>query len=387
VTNAWTMPIKARIDMLSTGIRTPVGIKVFGKDLNTIERLATEIESVVKTVPGTASAYAERIIGGYYVDIDIKREEAARYGLKIEDIQQVIMSAIGGENISTTVEGLERYPINVRYKRELRDSVDKIGRVLVPTMMGQHIPLSQVADIRLSKGVAGIKTENALLNTWIYVDVKDRDIGGYVADAKQAVLKNVKFPPGYYITWSGQYEYMARVWERLKYIIPLTLFIIVLLLYINFKSFTETAIILLAIPFSLIGASWILFLLGYNLSIAVWVGFIALAGVDAETGIVMLIYLKNAYEKRKADGKMSTYDDLREAIIEGTVLRVRPKLMTVTAIIAGLLPIMWGTGAGADVMKRIAAPMVGGMITSGLMELLVLPAIYLVWKGRKLRRQ
>ena len=385
VTNAWTMPIKARIDMLSTGIRTPVGIKVFGKDINTIERLAAEIESVVKTIPGTASAYAERIIGGYYIDIDIKREEAARYGLKIEDIQQVIMTAIGGENISTTVEGLERYPINVRYKRELRDSVDKIGRVLVPTMMGQHIPLSQVADIRLSKGVAGIKTENALLNTWVYVDVRDRDIGGYVADAKKAVLQNVKFPSGYYVTWSGQYEYMARVWERLKYIIPLTLFIIVLLLYINFKSFAETAIILLAIPFSLIGASWILFLLGYNLSIAVWVGFIALAGVDAETGIVMLIYLKNAYERRKAEGKMNTYGDLRDAIVEGTVLRVRPKLMTVTAIIAGLLPIMWGTGAGSDVMKRIAAPMVGGMITSGLMELLVLPVIYIVWKGWKIR--
>src|SRR3972149_4910031 len=385
VTNAWTMPIKARIDMLSTGIRTPVGIKVFGKDINTIERLATEIESVVKTIPGTASAYAERIIGGYYIDIDIKREEAARYGLKIEDIQQVIMTAIGGENISTTVEGLERYPINVRYKRELRDSVDKIGSVLVPTMMGQHIPLSQVADIRLSKGVVGIKTENALLNTCVYVDVRDRDIGGYVADAKKAVLQNVKFPSGYYVTWSGQYEYMARVGERLKYIIPLTLFIIVLLLYINFKSFAETAIILLAIPFSLIGASWILFLLGYNLSIAVWVGFIALAGVDAETGIVMLIYLKHAYERRKAEGRMNTYEDLRDAIVEGTVLRVRPKLMTVTAIIAGLLPIMWGTGAGADVMKRIAAPMVGGMITSGLMELLVLPVIYIVWKGWKIR--
>ncbi|MCC6544232.1 MAG: efflux RND transporter permease subunit [Nitrospirae bacterium] len=385
VTNAWTMPIKARIDMLSTGIRTPVGIKVFGKDLNTIERLATEIESVVKTIPGTASVYAERLIGGYYIDIDIKREEAARYGLKIADIQQVIMSAIGGENISTTVEGLERYPINVRYKRELRDSVDKIGRVLVPTMTGQHIPLSQVADIRLSKGVAGIKTENALLNTWVYVDVSDSDIGGYVADAKKAVIENIKFPPGYYITWSGQYEYMARVWERLRYIIPLTLFIIVLLLYFNFKSFTETLIILLAIPFSLIGASWILFLLGYNLSIAVWVGFIALAGVDAETGIVMLIYLKYSYERRKEEGKMNSYEDLRDAIVEGTVLRVRPKLMTVTAIIAGLLPIMWGTGAGADVMKRIAAPMVGGMVTSTLMELLVLPAIYIVWKGWKFK--
>jgi len=385
VTNAWTMPIKARIDMLSTGIRTPVGIKVFGKDLDTIERLATEIESVVKSVPGTASAYAERIVGGYYVDIDIKREEAARYGLKIEDIQQVIMSAIGGENITTTVEGLERYPVNVRYKREFRESVDKIGRVLIPTMMGQHIPLSQVADIRLSKGVAGIKTENALLNTWIYVDVRGRDIGSYVADAKRAVMEKIEFPPGYYITWSGQYEYMERVKERLLYIIPLTLFIIILLLYFNFKSFTETLIILLAIPFSLIGASWILYLLDYNLSIAVWVGFIALAGLDAETGIVMLIYLKHAYERRKEEGKMNTRSDLHEAIIEGAVMRVRPKLMTVTAIIAGLLPIMWGTGTGADVMKRIAAPMVGGMATSALMELLVLPAIYVIWKGWRMK--
>lgn len=387
VTNAWTMPIKARIDMLSTGIRTPVGVKVFGKELKTIERLATEIESVVKNVPGTASAYAERIIGGYYVDIEINREEAARYGLKIEDVQQVIMYAIGGENITTTVEGLERYPVNVRYKRELRDTVDKIGRVLIPTMSGQHVPLSQVADIRLSKGVAGIKTENALLNTWVYVDVRGRDIGGYVSDAKKAVLEKVKFPPGYYIMWSGQYEFMERVKERLFYIIPLTLFIIILLLYFNFKSFKETLIILLAIPFSLIGASWILFLLGYNLSIAVWVGLIALAGLDAETGIVMLIYLKHAYEKRKAEGRMSTMADLNEAIMEGAVMRVRPKMMTVIAIIAGLLPIMWGTGSGADVMKRIAAPMVGGMVTSALIELMVLPAIYVIWKGRELKRQ
>jgi Cu(I)/Ag(I) efflux system membrane protein CusA/SilA len=275
--------------------------------------------------------------------------------------------------------------VNVRYKRELRDSVDKISRVLVPTMMNQYVPLSQVADISLSKGVAGIKTENALLNTWIFVDVRGKDIGSYVADAKKTVLEKVKFPPGYYVTWSGQYEYMVRAKERLIYIIPLTLFIIVLLLYFNFKSITETLIILLAIPFSLIGAAWILYLLGYNLSIAVWVGFIALAGVDAETGIVMLIYLKHAYEKRKAEGTMNTRDDLREAIIEGTVMRVRPKLMTVTAITAGLLPIMWGTGTGADVMKRIAAPMVGGMVTSSLMELLVLPAIYIVWKGWKMK--
>src|SRR3989304_4614435 len=280
---------------------------------------------------------------------------------------------------------MERYPVNVRYKRELRDNVDKIGRTLVSTMMGQHIPLSQVADIKLSKGVAGIKTENALLNTWVFVDVRGRDIGSYVQDAKKAVLQNVKFPTGYYVTWSGQYEYMERVKTRLMYVIPLTLFIIILLLYFNFKSITETLIILLAIPFSLIGASWILYLLGYNLSIAVWVGFIALAGLDAETGIVMLIYLKHAYEKRVAEGKMNSMSDLHDAIIEGAVMRVRPKVMTVTAIIAGLLPIMWGTGTGADVMKRIAAPMVGGMVTSSLMELLVLPAIYLVWKGWKMK--
>ena len=383
----WSMPIKNRVDMLATGIRTPVGVKVFGKDLKTIEQLAVDIEAALKMVPGTSSAYAERIIGGYYVDIKIKRDEAARYGLKVEDIQQVIMSAIGGENITTTVEGLERYPINVRYKRELRDNVDKISRVFVPTMMGQQIPLSQVADIKLSKGVAGIKTENALLNTWVFVDVRGRDIGSYVQDAKKAVLQNVKFPTGYYVTWSGQYEYMERVKTRLMYVIPLTLFIIILLLYFNFKSITETLIILLAIPFSLIGASWILYLLGYNLSIAVWVGFIALAGLDAETGIVMLIYLKHAYEKRKAEGKMNSMSDLHEAIIEGSVMRVRPKLMTVTAIIAGLLPIMWGTGTGADVMKRIAAPMVGGMVTSSLMELLVLPAIYVIWKGWGLKKE
>jgi len=350
----WSMPIKNRVDMLATGIRTPVGVKVFGKDLKTIEQLAVDIEAALKMVPGTASAYAERIIGGYYVDIKIKRDEAARYGLKVEDIQQVIMSAIGGENITTTVEGLERYPINVRYKRELRDNVDKISRVFVPTMMGQQIPLSQVADIKLSKGVAGIKTENALLNTWVFVDVRGRDIGSYVQDAKKAVLQNVKFPTGYYVTWSGQYEYMERVKTRLMYVIPLTLFIIILLLYFNFKSITETLIILLAIPFSLIGASWILYLLGYNLSIAVWVGFIALAGLDAETGIVMLIYLKHAYEKRVAEGKMNS---------------------------------MWGTGTGADVMKRIAAPMVGGMVTSSLMELLVLPAIYVIWKGWGLKKE
>jgi len=386
VTNAWTMPIKARTDMLSTGIRTPVGIKVFGKDLAELEKVALDVEAAVKKVPGTASAYAERTEGGYYLDIKIKRDEAARYGLRIDDIQQVITSAIGGENVTTTVEGLERYPVNVRYKRELRDNVTRLSRVLVPTMAGTHIPLEQVADIRVKMGPPGIKTENALLTTWIYVDVRGRDIGSYVNDAKKAVLENVKFPAGYYTTWSGQYEYMQRAYAKLKVIIPLTLAIIFLLLYLNFESITECLIILLAIPFSLIGATWMLYFLGYNLSIGVAVGFIALAGLDAEMGIVMLIYLDHAYNERLSEGKMTSVSDLYDAVIEGTVMRVRPKLMTVTAIIAGLLPIMWSSGTGADVMKRIAAPMVGGMFTSALLELLVLPAIFVLWKERGLKR-
>lgn len=381
----WSMPIKNRVDMLATGIRTPVGVKVFGKDLTTIEQLAVDIEGALKSVPGTASAFAERIIGGYYVDIDIKREEAARYGLKVEDIQQVIMSAIGGENITTTVEGLERYPVNVRYKRELRDSVDKIGRVLIPTMHGEYIPLSQVADIRLSKGVAGIKTENASLNTWVYVDVRGRDIGSYVTDAQKAVLEKVKFPPGYYVTWSGQYEYMERAYGRLKVIVPLTLAIIFLLLYFNFGNVAETLIVMLSLPFAMVGGVWLMYLLGYNMSIAVGVGFIALAGVAAETGVVMLIYLDHAYNERYQRGEMNTFKDLYGAVMEGAVERVRPKMMTVVAIMAGLLPIMWGVGTGSEVMKRIAAPMVGGMVSSTILTLIVIPAIYTLWKGWRLR--
>lgn len=381
----WSMPIKNRVDMLATGIRTPVGVKVFGKDLKTIEQLAVDVEATLKMVPGTASAYAERIIGGYYVDIKIKRDEAARYGLKVEDVQQVIMSAIGGENITTTVEGLERYPINVRYKRELRDNIDKIGRVLVPTMMGQHIPLSQVADIKLSKGVAGIKTENALLNTWVFVDVRGRDIGSYVQDAKKAVLENVKFPPGYYVEWSGQYEYMERAYAKLKVIVPLTLAIIFLLLYFNFGNITESLIVMLSLPFSLVGGIWLMYILGYNMSVAVGVGFIALAGVAAETGVIMLIYLDSAYKESYYNGKMNNRSDLYDAVIEGAVERVRPKMMTVVAIMAGLLPIMWGTGTGSEVMKRIAAPMVGGMITSTILTLIVIPAIYALWKGRGMK--
>ncbi len=382
---SWSMPIKNRIDMLATGIRTPVGIKVFGKELKTIEDLAAEIESTVKNVPGTASAFAERIIGGYYIDIKINRDEAARYGLKVEDIQQIIMSAIGGENITTTVEGPERYSVNVRYKRELREDVDKIGRILVPTMMGQYIPLSQVTDIGLNKGVAGIKTENALLNTWIYVDVRGRDIGSYVKDARRAVLEKVKFPAGYYAVWSGQYEYMERAYGRLKVIVPMTLAIIFLLLYLNFGNITESLIVMLSIPFSLVGGVWLMYLLGYNMSIAVGVGFIALAGVAAETGVVMLIYLDSAYKDRLNQGRMNSISDLYDAVMEGAVERVRPKMMTVIAIMAGLLPIMWGTGTGSEVMKRIAAPMVGGMITSTILTLVVIPAIYALWKGWGMR--
>ncbi|MEK6791104.1 MAG: efflux RND transporter permease subunit [Deltaproteobacteria bacterium] len=385
VTNAWTMPIKARIDMLSTGIRTPVGIKVFGKDLAGLEKVALDIEAIVKNVPGVGSVYAERTTGGYYLDIDIKREEAARFGLKIEDIQAVVMSAIGGENVTTTVEGLERYPVNVRYKRELRDDIVKLGRVLVPTMTGQHVPLQQVAEIGIKMGPPGIKTENALLSTWIFVDVRGSDIGGFVKEAKKAVLENVKFPPGYYAAWSGQYEYMERAYSKLKVIIPLTLAIIFLLLYFNFKSITECLIILLSIPFSLIGAAWILYILGYNISIGVALGFIALAGLDVEMGIVMLIYLDHVYKSRKDEGTMNTALDLYEAVMEGAVMRVRPKLMTVGTTIIGLLPIMWSVGTGADVMKRIAAPMVGGLFTSVLMELLVLPVIYFLWKERGLK--
>ncbi|MBI5407385.1 MAG: efflux RND transporter permease subunit [Nitrospirae bacterium] len=381
----WSMPIKNRVDMLATGIRTPVGVKVFGKDLKTIEQLAVDIEGALKNVPGTASAFAERIIGGYYVDIDIKRDEAARYGLKIEDIQQVIMSAIGGENITTTVEGLERYPVNVRYKRELRDSVDKIGRVLIPTMHGEYIPLSQIADIRLSKGVAGIKTENASLNTWVYVDVRGRDIGSYVADAQKAVLEKVKFPPGYYVTWSGQYEYMERAYGKLKVIVPLTLAIIFLLLYFNFGNVAETLIVMLSLPFAMVGGVWLMYLLGYNMSIAVGVGFIALAGVAAETGVVMLIYLDHAYQERFNRHEMQTIKDLHAAVMEGAVERVRPKMMTVVAIMAGLLPIMWGSGTGSEVMKRIAAPMVGGMVSSTILTLVVIPAIYTLWRGWHLK--
>jgi Cu(I)/Ag(I) efflux system membrane protein CusA/SilA len=380
VVNAWTMPIKARVDMLSTGVRTPVGIKILGSDLKKIEEIGQHIEMAIKDVPGTASAFAERTAGGYFLDFNLKREELARYGLTIGQAQMMITSAIGGENVTTTVEGRERYPVNVRYMRDYRSSVEHLERTLIATMDGAQIPLAQIADLKLVSGPGMIRDENGRLTGYVYVDVSDRDLGGYVADAKKAVMQHVEMPPGYTLVWSGQYEYMERVKERLFIVVPITLFIIFLLIYFNTKSTAKTLIIFLAVPFSAVGAVWLLYLLDYNMSIAVWVGLIALMGVDAETGVFMLLYLDLAYYARREKGLMKTKEHLREAIVEGAVKRLRPKFMTVAVMFMGLIPIMWSTGAGSDVMKRIAAPMVGGIFTSFIMELLVYPAIYEVWR-------
>jgi len=392
VSNAWTMPIKARIDMLATGIRTPIGIKVFGKNLAEIETLAKSIESVVKGVPGTTSAYAERVTGGYYLDIEPDRMALARYGLGVGELQEVIGTALGGEMVTTTVEGLERFGVIVRYPRELRQDPQSIAtQVLVPIMNGAMIPLGQLARVSLMQAPPAIRTENALLAAYIYVDIRDRDIGGYVTDAQKAVREQVKFPPGYYATWSGQFEYMERAKEKLVVVVPLTLLIIFLLLYLNFRRMTETLIVMLSVPFSLVGGIWLMWLLDYNLSVAVAVGFIALAGVAAETGVVMLIYLDHAWEaikaKRAAEGAKPTVTDLYGAVMEGAVERVRPKMMTVVAIMAGLLPIMWGSGTGSEVMRRIAAPMVGGMISSTILTLIVIPAIYGLVKEFGIKRE
>jgi Cu(I)/Ag(I) efflux system membrane protein CusA/SilA len=387
VANAWTMPIKNRIDMLSTGIRTPVGIKIFGPDLTKIEEIGRHLEMVLNSVPGTRSVFAERVAGGYYLDFDLKREEIARYGLMIEDIQMIIETAIGGESITTTVEGRERYPVSVRYARELRDDPEKLKRVLIPTSNGAQVPLEHLAEVRLASGPAMIRDEDAQLAGYVLVDMAGRDIGSYVEEAKRKVAEQVQLPAGYTLSWSGQYEFIQRAKEKLMYVVPLTLLIIFILLYINLRSATKCGIVLLAIPFSMIGAIWLVYLLGYNMSVAVWVGIIALAGVDAETGVIMLLYLDQAYEKWRNSGRMRNVEDLREAITEGAVKRIRPKMMTVMAILVGLLPIMWSHGAGADVMKRIAAPMIGGVISSFLLELMVYPAIYHVWRGRALRRE
>jgi Cu(I)/Ag(I) efflux system membrane protein CusA/SilA len=386
VANAWTMPIKNRIDMLSTGIRTPVGLKIFGPELTKIEAIGRKLETVLNSVPGTRSVFAERVGGGYYLDFNLKREEIARYGLMIEDIQMIIESAIGGESITTTVEGRERYPVSVRYARELRDDPEKLKRVLIPTTSGAQVPLGQLAELQLASGPAMIRDEDAQLAGYVLVDMAGRDIGSYVEEAKRKVAEQVQLPVGYTLAWSGQYEFIQRAKEKLMYVVPLTLLIIFVLLYINLRSAAKCGIVLLAIPFSMIGAIWLVYLLGYNMSVAVWVGIIALAGVDAETGVIMLLYLDQAYEKWRSSGRMRNLQDLREAITEGAVKRIRPKMMTVMAILVGLLPIMWSHGAGADVMKRIAAPMIGGVVSSFLLELLVYPAIYEIWRARALRR-
>ncbi|MGO9612502.1 MAG: efflux RND transporter permease subunit [Dissulfurispiraceae bacterium] len=400
VANSFTMPIKARIDMLSTGIRTPVGIKILGANLEEIERIGLEIEKRMQDVPGTRSVYAERVTTGYFFDIDVKRESAARYGLTVKDVQDVIQTAIGGMNVTTTVEGRERYPVNVRYFRDMRSSAEDIRRVLVPVMEGpataasqampdqpriMQIPLGELADIKIVRGPTAIKSEEGLLTSYVYIDFAGRDVGSYVNDAKQKVA-SLKIPAGYRLEWSGEYENLVKTHERLKIVIPLTLFVIFILIYFNTKSFIKTGIVLMAVPFSLVGSFWLLYLLGYNMSIAVWVGIIALAGLDAETGVVMLLYLELAYEKWKKEGKLTSLESMKEATMYGAVKRIRPKIMTVAVILAGLIPIMFSHGTGSDVMKRIAAPMVGGVVTSTILELIIYPAIYMLWKGREFRK-
>jgi len=381
ITNAWTMPIKGRIDMLATGIRTPVGIKIYGADINEIERLGTDIEKVLPVVRGTRSVFAERTSGGYFLDLVWNRDELARYGVSIDDAQNVVMSAIGGDTVTTTVEGRERYAVNVRYFRDYRNDVERLREVVVPAMGGRtQVPVSQLANVQVVTGPSMLRDENGMLNGYVYVDVADRDIGGYVAEAKRVIGERISMPVGYSLVWSGQYEAMERVRQRLMIIVPITLFLVVMLLYANTKSWTRTSIILFAVPFSAIGAIWLLYALGYNMSIGVWVGLIALLGVDAETGVFMLLYLDLAYEDARREGRLRSLKELQAAILHGAVRRIRPKFMTVATMFMGLVPIMWSVGAGSDVMKRIAAPMVGGILTSFILELMVYPAVYEIWK-------
>ncbi len=391
VTNAWTMPIKGRTDMLTTGIRTPIGIKIYGPDLKEMENIGKMIESTLSKVPGTRSVYAERVVGGHYIDFDINRQAIARYGLMISDVEDVIETAIGGMTIGKVIHGRERFSIALRYPRELRNNIDTLKQVLVPTPSGAQIPIGGLADIHIDNGPPMIRDENGSLSDWIYVDLSTSNIGSYVERAKKAVddeiIKKGMLPAGYTIVWSGQFEYMEHAKKTLIVIIPLTLFVVFLLLYFNKHSVTEALIVMLAVPFSLAGAIWGLYLMHYQLSVAVWVGIIALAGVDAETGVVMLVYLDEAYHRWRDEGKMRSEDDLKESIMYGAVQRIRPKMMTVFAIIAGLLPIMWSSGAGADVMKRIAMPMIAGVVTSAIMELVVYPVIYLYWKRKTLPEQ
>ncbi len=386
VTNAWTMPIKNRIDMLATGVRTPVGVKVYGPNLDTLQRLGERVERILQDVPGTRNVFAERNVSGYYVDVQIDRAQAARFGLNAGDLHDVIMATAGGMTAAITVEGRERYDVNVRYPRELRDNAEKLGAIMVPTMAGIQIPLGQIAAVSVVQGPMAVKTDDAFPVTTVYVDIEGRDLGGYVRDAQRVVAAQLTLPPGYRLTWSGQFEFMERVREKLQLVVPLTLGIIVLLLYLNFRSVGETLIVMLALPFALVGGIWSNWALGYNTSVAVWVGFIALAGVAAETGVVMLVYLDEAWKEKGARGGKRSLADLVAAIEEGAVGRMRPKMMTVVAIMAGLAPILWSTGTGSDVMKRIAAPMVGGMITSTILTLVVIPAIYYLWRSWQLAR-
>ncbi|HID48781.1 MAG TPA: efflux RND transporter permease subunit, partial [Chromatiales bacterium] len=388
LTNAWVMPIKNRIDMLATGIKTPVGVKVAGADLEVIQEIGKRVEEVLQNVPGTVSVYSERVAGGRYVTVDIDRLQASRFGLNIADVQEVVRTAIGGMRVAQTVEGLERYPINVRYPRDVRDSLEKLKNLPIVTPMGARIPLVEVADIRIESGPGLIKTENARLNGWTYIDIEGRDLGSYVVDAQRAVAEQVELPAGYSISWSGQYEYMVRAKERLSSVVPVTLAIIILLLYLNFRKFGEVLIIMGTLPVALAGGFWLLYLLDYNMSVAVGVGFIALAGVAVEIGVVMLVYLNQALERvhhhAEREHRPLTKEDIRTSVIEGALLRVRPIMMTVSAIIAGLLPIMLGGGTGSEVMRRIAAPMVGGMISATLLTLIVIPAVFLLWKQRSM---
>jgi copper/silver efflux system protein len=384
ISNAWTMPIKGRIDMLTTGIRTPIGLKISGADLNRIEEIGTQIESLLGSLPETRSVFAERTGGGYFLDFDWNREELARYGLSIDDAQAAIQNAIGGENVTTTIEGRERYPVNVRYMRDFRSSLDTLGRVLVPAASGQrHIPISQLASIHVASGPSMVRSENGLLTGYVYVDIVGRAPSEYIDEARRLLRDNLQLPAGYAISWSGQYEAIQRVHRRLLVVVPLTLFLILLLLYLNTRSLVKTAIIILAVPFSAVGAIWFLYFLGYNISIGVWVGLIALLGVDAETGVFMLLYLDLAYEQSKREGRMRSLSDLREAILHGAAKRIRPKFMTVSTMAFGLIPIMWSTGTGADIMKRVAAPLIGGIFASFVLELMIYPAIYELWKQNR----
>ena len=387
VANAWPMPIENRTNMLSTGIKTPVGIKIMGPDLQVLANIAEKASTIMRSVRGTTSAYPERSFGGYYLDIDVNRKQAARYGLTSGDVQDVISTSLGGMKTTTAVEGLERYPVNIRYARDLRDDPSSIRQVLVPTPTGAQIPLGEVATIKIEPGPPMIKSENARRTAWVFVDISGRDIGSFIADAQAAIGQKLQLPAGYTLVWSGQFENIQEANARLKWAVPLTFIIIVMLLYAATRSWFRVGVVLLAVPFSLVGAIWFLYLLGYNLSLAVWVGIIALAGLDAETGLVMLLYLDNSYERFKAEGRMRTRADLWHAVHDGAVKRIRPKTMTVAAAFIGLVPLLWATGTGSDVMRRLAAPMLGGLFTSFLMELLIYPIIFYVVKGVGLDRE